>query len=140
VLKDISIPPYSIIRKITVSLDEKKQICEKKIYEIIDGKQRLNALISFCKGEYAIQWEKNDYYFKDLDEKAQWTIKTHNIYGNEADDTYIDPSVLQQMNIKDFKNWHIKDEDKIKWFNLLNFAGTTQDVEHMNNLNNAIQK
>jgi len=33
----------------------------------------------------------------------------------------------------------ISDDDKIRWFNQLNFAGTPQEQDHVNKLKNAIK-
>lgn len=38
-------------------------------FEIIDGMQRLNAIVSFIENEYSISWEGNQYFF-DLDTLA----------------------------------------------------------------------
>jgi hypothetical protein len=103
-LKGIEIPPMALI-----SYDH-------KIYRVIDGKQRLSTWISFAKNEFPLIIDHKPYYFQNLDEKAQYVIMHTYI---KADVAYEYPDRL------------ISDEWRIKWFELINFAGTPQDREHM---------
>lgn len=43
--------------------------------------------------------------------------------------------MIQGVVVNELYKNTITDEDKITWFKFLNFAGTPQDVEHINNLN-----
>lgn len=116
IFKGIQLPPISIIQY----RDKTKNVT----YKIIDGKQRLSTIISFVKNEFSIIWNNKEYFFDDLDHRIQGEFLFHGTIrsniGYEYDD---DP---------------ISDDDKIKWFNLINFAGTPQDKEHMNKLLNNI--
>lgn len=92
---------------------------EHKIFKVIDGKQRLNAMITFCKNEFPIKYNGNEYYFKDLDSWAKREIEYVFI---KADVGY------------EYKEKLISDDIKIQWFEMINFAGTPQDIKHLNNL------
>jgi hypothetical protein len=92
---------------------------EHKIMQVIDGKQRINAVISFINGLFALYIDGMEYKFDDLDEEAQrevtgWTPLAEIAYSYESAP--------------------ISDDDKIALFNRVNFAGTPQDAEHMQNL------
>lgn len=113
-LKGINIPPISVIQ---YTDDYKNR--DKKIFKIIDGKQRLSSMLSFLKGEFYIVWDDNTYFFENLDDDAKRAIECFCVVGNVA---YEYPDAM------------ISDDDKIRWFELINFAGTPQDVKHLNNL------
>lgn len=91
----------------------------KGTYQVIDGKQRLSAMIDFYKNKFDLIIDHNPYYFKDLPEDYQRVISgfmfpyyiAHEDYGNV-----------------------FTDEDKISWFKYINFAGTPQDAEHLKEL------
>jgi|ERR1051325_1043934 hypothetical protein len=110
-LKGIKIPHLSIIQ---YSPNE-----QERVYKIIDGKQRLSTLISFYRNEFSIEWEGENYYYQELDRKAQKEIE---LFGVQADVMY------------EWWDDMISDEDKIKWFEMINFLGTPQDQQHLNKL------
>ncbi len=99
-----SIPPISVI----LTWDD--------IYQVIDGKQRLNAFIEYVQGKFHFC----GYYCDDLPREYLGQIKRHHICAYRLCE-YDTP---------------ISDEDKIEWFRLINFAGTAQDLEHMERLTN----
>lgn len=111
VLKGVRIPHISLIQS---SPNE-----NERIYKVIDGKQRLSTLINFYRNEFPINWNNQDYHFDDLDSKAQSEIK---LFGVQADVMY------------EYWDDLISDEDKIQWFEMINFMGTPQDQQHLNNL------
>lgn len=84
--------------------------------QIIDGKQRLNALLTFMDNDYYIDFDNGfSYFYEQLDPDYQLAISSlHLDVGTVYQD--IDKPIL--------------DEDKINWFNRINFAGTPQDLEH----------
>ena len=92
---------------------------DNPIYEIIDGKQRLNAMLSFLNNEFPLHYDNNEYYFKDCSIELQFIIKTYS------------PSC--EVGYYDERN-KITDQDKIDWFKMINFGGTAQDIEHLNKL------
>ena len=100
----------------------------ESVFQVIDGKQRLNAYIRFCDGEYSIPIGGYDYTFDELPNELQWKVQNFSFYGDMAFSYGTDASD------KDF----ITDDDKIKWFNQRNFAGTEQEEEHITKLRQAL--
>lgn len=93
--------------------------------QVIDGKQRLTSMLGFYKNEFPIVVKGNEYYFKDLSESLQKQYARYNPLTNIAY-SYI---------YKDGdKTAFIDDQAKIDWFEMINFAGTPQDIEHLNSL------
>lgn len=115
VLKGIKLPPIMYI-EYRNDLDPNDKTVT---YKIIDGKQRLTTLISFYKGEFPIEYEGHEYFFKDLDE---WAARS------------ISHITLDSKRVYEYPDAMLTDDQKIAWFEMINFAGTPQDIEHLNNL------
>jgi len=113
-LKGVTLPSVTAImyRDDTITGERRSTL------KIIDGKQRISTLLSFYRGEFSIEFEGKSYYFDDLSNQAK----------RELDDClrfdigYEYPDAL------------IPDDVKIAWFEMINFAGTPQDLEHLKNL------
>lgn len=88
-------------------------------YQVIDGKQRLSAMIDFYKGEYTLEIDGEFLLFSELPEDYQRVIAG-----------YMFPYYIVN---EDFGN-KFTDEDKINWFRYINFAGTPQDEQHLHKL------
>lgn len=88
-------------------------------YQIIDGKQRLSAMLDFYKCLYTLEVEGNEYYFNELPIDYQKVISG-----------YMFPYYI----VNEDYGREFTDEDKISWFCYINFAGTPQDKEHLNRL------
>lgn len=88
-------------------------------YQVIDGKQRLSAMIDFYKGLYSLEIDGGEFYFNQLPEDYQRVIAG-----------YMFPYYIVN---EDYGN-KFSDEDKISWFRYINFAGTPQDAEHLRSL------
>lgn len=110
-MKGAPIPKVAVIRH--------EDVDKKITWQVIDGKQRLSTFHQFIGGEFPIIHNDVEYYFNDLDEMFQYRLNVYNFYGDVAFSYYDKP---------------ISDEDKIIWFNQINFAGTPQDDEHMKKL------
>lgn len=91
----------------------------KGTYQVIDGKQRLSAMIDFYRGNFDLIVDGNSFYFNDLPQDYQ------NVIAGFMFPYYI-------VN-EDYGN-KFTDEDKISWFRYINFAGTPQDLEHLASL------
>ena len=91
----------------------------KGTYQVIDGKQRLSAMIGFYKGEFGLIIDTINYFYKDLPEDYQRVIAG-----------FMFPYYIVN---EDYGN-KFTDEDKINWFRYINFAGTPQDAEHLRGL------
>ena len=100
-----AIPPISVI----LTLDD--------VYQVIDGKQRLNALIEYVRGDF----DFCGYYCEDLPKEYLGQIKRHFVMAYRLCE----------------RSTPISDDDKIEWFQWINFAGTPQDIEHMKKLNSS---
>lgn len=112
VFKGLQLPPICVIQLRTKE--------DKTIYKIIDGKQRLSTVLSFVKNEFSIIWNNKEYFYKDLDWSIQGELLGHGLFRTNIGYEYADK--------------FISDDDKIKWFEMINFAGTPQDKEHMEKL------
>lgn len=119
ILKGIRIPPMTFV------LQKDRLTSPDQVWEVIDGKQRLTAMIEYLNFEFAIRWKGRDYYFGDLPRDCKQEILN---FEPIADIGYSYPDRL------------ISDADKIRWFELINFAGTPQDAEHFDRLKKAISQ
>lgn len=118
ILKGIPIPSLAIVL-------HQRNDKDKGVYKIIDGKQRLNAIISFYNNEFPIPCDDEIYYYNDLPKDVQFMI------GNWHPNAQIAYSYWDD---------NISDDNLIKWFNLINFAGTEQELSHKNKLNSLLNK
>jgi hypothetical protein len=122
VMKGIKIPNISIIQKRIYPKNSSEK--EKTILQIIDGKQRLSTLLGFMQNEFPMKYNGVEYYYNDLEKAAQWEIN----HGMPS------VSLAYEYEYKDSENVIISDDEKIAWFEMINFAGEPQDIEHLNNL------
>jgi len=113
VLKGVKIPPITAIQ-----YRESNRLGRKCILKIIDGKQRLSTLLSFYRNEFAIEFEGKNYFFNDLSNQAK----------SEIDDC------LRFDIGYEYDDEQISDDEKIAWFEMINFVGTPQDKQHLENL------
>lgn len=113
VIKGIPLPKIALIQQ---DLDKDRS---DRVFQVIDGKQRLGAIIEYLKGEYPIIVNDKEYFYEDLCSQLQGDIGTYSPRGDVAYSYWDKP---------------ISDDDKIAWFNQINFAGTPQDIEHMERL------
>lgn len=93
------IPPVSLV------------IDDRDLYQVIDGKQRINALLGFNFGHFSID-VGGKYYIEELpyDWKVYWgnfVLHANVVYGE------------------------LTDQQKLQWFDQLNFGGSPQDDEHL---------
>ncbi len=89
-----------------------------EVWQIIDGKQRLSSLFGFVNNEFTIVLDNVEYYYKDLPEDFQ---------------RHIIKFPFRYYVVNEGQT-HIPDGDKIAWFKYINFAGTPQDKNHLDNL------
>lgn len=88
---------------------------EDKGYEIGDGKQRLNALISYYENRYPYR----GYYYNDLSAQDKYTIKNKNISMALIDEP--------------------TEEQKLKIFLKINTTGRVMDKEHLNKVQKQLE-
>jgi hypothetical protein len=101
-----AIPPISLIQLVDDT------------YQVIDGKQRLNAFIEYCRGDF----DFCGYYCDDLPRDYFGQIKRYIPFA------YV---------LFEYADAPITDDEKVEWFQWINFAGTAQDIEHLERLRNA---
>jgi len=114
VIKGIQISALSVIR-----YREKPGVLNSVTMKFIDGKQRFTTIMSFYKNEFPIEVNGVDYFYFDMEEECQRLIKYFSFHFDIAYEYDYDM---------------ISDDDKIAWFEMINFAGTPQDVEHLKDL------
>jgi hypothetical protein len=115
VLKGIEIASVSVI----IYKDNETRKTNSMIIKVIDGKQRISTLISFVKNEFPIVFEGVEYFYDDLETDAQYIFLSFTF---RCDRVY------------EYDYKPVSDQDKIDWFEMINFSGTPQDKEHMLNL------
>jgi uncharacterized protein with ParB-like and HNH nuclease domain len=111
ILKNIKIAPLALIQH-----EDEKGV---RTIKVIDGKQRLSTMFSFYRNEFPIVVNGESYFYNDLEETAQKEISMYRVQGDIAYE-YFDAM--------------ISDDEKIKWFEMINFFGTPQDKSHLENL------
>ena len=111
IIKDAPIPQMTVI----IHTDESGE----KTFKIIDGKQRLSTMIDFINDKFTLILFDKEYLYSDLPEDIKNVVRMYDIH---FDQTY------------EYYNDLISDEDKINWFRQINFAGTPQEIDHINNL------
>ena len=92
---------------------------ENNEFQIIDGKQRLTTLISFLNNEFSINFNGKDYFYNDLSRDLQNAIRG------------FDMEFIIKYN---YKNDPVTDEEKIAWFEFINYSGTPQEKYHIDNI------
>lgn len=113
--KGIRIPRLSLIN----FNDDSDSRFLKTILKIIDGKQRLSTFLDFYNNKFPIVVNGYEYYKNELSNEMQRTI---DFYQFDVDITY------------EYFDDIISDEQKIAWFEMINFFGTKQDIIHMQSL------
>lgn len=114
VIKGTDIQYFSVI----VYTDERIPRKEPghRIYKIIDGKQRLSTLLDFYNNKFSVILLGKEYLYTELSEDIKDVFDWFDIHFNQTYEYY---------------DRIISDDDKIAWFEQINFAGTPQDNEHL---------
>jgi len=114
ILKETPIPTIAVIRY-------KESTSSDSVYQVIDGKQRVGAYIDYCDGRFSIPIGDHEYFMDELPREMRWAIQNYTFSGDMA------YSYGSEGTDKDY----ISDDDKIRWFNQRNFAGTEQEEKHI---------
>lgn len=91
----------------------------KDINQIIDGKQRISTIFDFIDDKFSIVLEGDEYLYSELPNDYQRAISGYHIRYYVVNEPWGKP---------------ITDDEKINWFKFINFAGTPQDVKHIESL------
>lgn len=122
VLRFLQNTPIGVLTIVKYSKGERDT---ETMYKIIDGKQRLSTLISFYNNEFPIVYDGEEYYFKDLDSDLQNYMLRKSIRINVVYDYEFDPALT--------------DDDYIRLFLFLNYAGEAQSQEYLESLNQMVK-
>lgn len=122
VLKRIELPSIAVIIEKTHTTTERNVSMST---QVIDGKQRLSTMLAYYRNEFALDYKGEEVFYKDLDQPAQFLVWN---FGFTFDIVY--SHVYADASGKD----KITDKQKIAWFEMINFAGTPQDDQHLKDL------
>lgn len=115
-LKGLQIPNFAVVQyRNDLDFSSKKPTTLK----VIDGKQRLKTIEDFLNNEFSLLFNGLEYFYTDLDDDAQHKISTYTLLFNL---------------IYEYDDIMLSDEQLISWFELVNFAGTPQDLDHLEKL------
>jgi hypothetical protein len=78
--------------------------------DVVDGKQRLNTIYEFVNNKFC---DRNGYYYEQFSKRAQHLFLDHQLFAYGEIDS------------------RVKDEDVLKQFLKVNFAGVQQSLEHI---------
>ena len=93
---------------------------DTNVYQVIDGKQRLNAILEFGNNKFPLEVDGKTYFFNCLSQDAVMYFKRYMIEGNVAYESRLG---------------YMRDSYKRSWFEQINFSGTEQDKDHLIYLN-----
>ncbi len=116
---NLSILKEQPIPKISIILYRNGESFSTTSLQVIDGKQRINAYIDFFKGKFPLE---SGHYYNDLDEECKACLIWFRTTADE---------------VSKYFGETISDDDKIAWFEQINFSGTPQDEEHIKKLKHA---
>jgi uncharacterized protein with ParB-like and HNH nuclease domain len=103
-------------------VDRTDESTKDDILQVIDGKQRLSAMMGFLDNQFEIIIDDELYYLKDLPKEYQIYFNHYHIKAQIAYEDYNTP---------------FTDKEKIDWFERINFFDTPQDINHLNTLKNS---
>ena len=122
ILKETPIPTVAVIRHTDTNQSE-------SVFQVIDGKQRIKAYIDYCDGLFAVPIGEHEYLYEELPKEMRWTVQNFTFSGDLAYSYGTGDGTDKD---------YITDDDKIRWFNQRNFAGTEQEEDHITKLNEAL--
>lgn len=114
-MKELQLPNFAVVCYRTE--DDRNTT----VFKIVDGKQRLKTIEQFLNGEFGLLVDNEEYFYDDLDKMAQYRINCYSLNFNL---------------IYEYDDNKLTDDQLISWFELVNFAGTPQDIDHLKMLKN----
>lgn len=129
ILKDVNIPPLTIVQV----RDHKAE--NPLVWQIIDGKQRFTTVLGFLRNEFPIVLDWNhitdsSYRYNDLPEELQKKIKWFDFRANMVYSHIYYDDVDEKTKEREF----VTDKDKVDLYLYLNYSGTPQEQEFMDDL------
>ncbi|WNN12268.1 hypothetical protein MA9V2_019 [Chryseobacterium phage MA9V-2] len=128
-LKGIKLPQFHFA--IFKESDKAKNPYDRRLFKVIDGKQRLSAIKEFVENKYAIFIGNETYYFSDFDSEMEYKIRTYTIDCS----VYYEHKYVNEPK----HNTYLTDRELVEWFILVNWAGVQQEAEHMFNLRESLK-
>lgn len=132
ILRDIEIAPLTIVQV------RDRHAEEPLVWQVIDGKQRFTTILSYLRNEFPIETPTGNFYYDQLPEELQKKIKQfdvraymvyHNIYHN-----------TDHMTARELARETVTDDDRIELYLYINYSGTQQDEQYMNDLASLVNK
>lgn len=118
IMKGIYIPPVAFIQCRFFNDASKRNKLE---LQVIDGKQRISSVIDFVENKFPLNENGKKYYFKDLDCMTQNDILLFSFKAVWISSADYDP---------------VSDDDKLDWYDSLNYYGTPQEKTHIEKIRN----
>ena len=109
IFNNIDIGKFVFVRREYTDVDS-------KMYEILDGKQRLSTIIEFFENK--LQYKGK--YYNDLSKEDKWTFREHHVAVADVD--RCDKASI------------------LKYFLMLNRSGKSMDQKHLDNVQNMLNK
>ena len=103
---------------------------DDRVISILDGKQRVSTIMDFMDDKFAIEYCGYYYKFSDLDSDAQRAIQKYELFAYVA----YEKLDTNKCTIA------FPDKDLIDAFYMLNYSGTFEDVNHIEDLYESIKK
>jgi uncharacterized protein with ParB-like and HNH nuclease domain len=108
------IPPACIM-----SIVDRHNSKLEDIKQVIDGKQRLTTLMDYLDDKFPIEVEGESYLFREL--PSDWQQEFSHYW-------------VRHKVINEDLTVPITDDQKVLWFEQINFLGTPQDINHLNRI------
>ena len=86
---------------------------------VMDGKHRLTTFMDFLDNKFPLTINGVEYFYDDLHESIKFPIRNWNIH-----------SIVYYMR----NHRTVSDDTLIDLYDMINFTGTPQDIEHLNRL------
>jgi hypothetical protein len=133
ILKDVKIPSLTIVQV----RDRKAE--HPLVWQIIDGKQRFTTILGFLRNEFPIvlDWEhttESSYYYNDLPEELQKKIKWFDFHAN-----MIYSNICYDVDEAIKEREFVTDKDKVELYLYINYSGTPQEQNYMDELNGLVR-
>jgi hypothetical protein len=118
ILYERYIPPITVVEF------SKEGSFDRNIIQVIDGKQRMNAMIEFRDGKFPVEVNGEKYFYNQLDVHCARLIDRYSILAKQ----YV--SCGTDKSDKHF----ICDDAKLEIFERVNYSGTQQSDDHISNI------
>lgn len=95
---------------------------ESKVYQVIDGKQRLSTLLAFMRDKFPVMLPNGEsWYFSQMPkyELLQWGR------------IWVRVNMLYDVQSFDSSEYKVSDEERVAVFEWLNYKATPQDAAHL---------